>query len=247
MSGARLYEQVAMKLAEDILSGRYAIGSRLPSERALADDFGVSRPTVREALIALEVDGLVEVVTGSGVYVRAHQRKNAAPAPMDIGPFELLEARALVEGEAAALAARHISDAELQQLETLVAEMEAENQRDVVMSEDADRRFHMTIARATQNSAMSHAVETLWNARNQSLQNVRFLEKVRAEGIKPRIDEHQAILDALRSRDPSAARHAMREHLRGVADMVFAATEAEALERARAEIAGERRRFSLGE
>jgi DNA-binding FadR family transcriptional regulator len=247
MVGKRLYERIAEQLAAQILGGDFRIGDRLPSERDLAVRFDVSRPTIREALIALEVDGLVEVVTGSGVYVRSLTRKHGAPAPMDVGPFELLEARALIEGEAAALAARNITDDDLDELTRLVAEMEEENARDVVMSEDADRRFHMAIARATNNSAMEHAVESLWAARNRSLQSVRLLEKVRASGVKPRIDEHQAIVKALRSRDPKAARDAMRAHLREVANMVFEATEAEVLERARAALAPERRRFQVSD
>jgi len=247
MAGRRLYERIAETLSGEIIAGNHKIGQRLPSERELSSRFNVSRPTIREALIALEVDGLVEVVTGSGVYIRSLRRRSGGAAPRDVGPFELLEARALIESEAAALAAQHITQSELRELECLVEEMEAENRRDVVMSEDADRRFHMTIAAATKNSAMEQAVESLWEARNQSLQNVRFLEKVRAEGVTPRIDEHVAILNALKSHDAVAARSAMRAHLRGVADMVFKATEAEALERVRAEIAGERRRFQLGE
>ena len=247
MSGKRLYERVVEALSNEIVGGNYEVDQRLPSERELAMRFEVSRPTIREALIALEIDGLVEVVTGSGVYVRSLRRRQGGAARRDVGPFELLEARALIEGESAALAAQHISDKELLALATLVAEMEAENGRDVVMSEDADRQFHMAIASATKNSAIEQAVEALWAARNQSLQNVRFLEKVRAEGVKPRINEHQAILNALKSRDPNSARSAMRTHLRGVADMVFQATEAEALERVRSEIAGERRRFQLGD
>ncbi len=246
MSTQRLYERVAHTLAREVMSGKYPIGGRMPSERDLAARFEVSRPTIREAMIALEVDGLVEVITGSGVYVRSHTRKHGTPAPMDIGPFELLEARARVEGEAAALAARHITDEEIAGLEALVAEMEAENARDVVMSEDADQRFHMTIARATKNSAMAYVVQSLWDVRSQSLQTVTFLEKVRAEGIKPRIDEHNAIVEALRLRDPDRARAAMRDHLRGVAEMIFQATEAEALERARAELAETRQRFAFG-
>lgn len=247
MTARRLYERVAQALAREVMSGTYPIGGRMPSERDLAARFDVSRPTIREAMIALEVDGLVEVITGSGVYVRAYTRKHGTAAPMDIGPFELLEARARVEGEAAALAARHITEEEIAELEALVAEMEAENARDVVMSEDADRRFHMCIAEATKNSAMVYVVQSLWDVRSQSLQTVTFLEKVRAEGIKPRIDEHSAIVEALRTRSPDRARKAMRDHLRGVAEMIFKATEAEALERARAELAETRERYAFGD
>lgn len=247
MTAKRLYEKVAQALAEEVMSAAFEIGARLPSERDLAVRFGVSRPTVREALIALEVDGLVEVVTGSGVYVTSLTRKAGTPAPMDIGPFELLEARARVEGETAALAARHISDETIAELEALVAEMEAENQRDIVMSEDADRRFHVAIARATQNSALVYVVEALWDVRSRSPQTARFEEKSRAQGIKPRIDEHSRILEALRQRDPGAARRAMRDHLQGVADMLLEATEAEAMERTRAELEETRRRYAFGD
>jgi DNA-binding FadR family transcriptional regulator len=244
-SSKRLYEQVADQLAERIAAGTYAVGERLPSERDLATAFSVSRPTIREAVIALELDGLVEVKTGSGVYVIARFPKTGSPGVTDIGPFELLEARRGVEAEAAALAAQRITDAELDELEALVAEMELENKTDVVMSEDADRRFHMTIARATQNSAMIAIIEMLWDVRNRSPQSVRFLEHVRAHGVKPIIDEHAAILDALRQRDPVLARAAMRQHLQSVMNGVFAATEVEAVEQARAAIAAQRQRFSM--
>ena len=247
MAVKRLYVKLAESVAADILGGAYAVGDRLPSERDLAAAFGVSRQTVREAMIALEVDGLIEVITGSGNYVKALRRKDGVAARLDVGPFELLEARAHVEGEAAAMAALHITDDELAGLEILVAEMEAENERDVIMSEDADHRFHVAIAVATQDSGMVHMVEELWRARHHSLQSVKFLERTRAEGIKPRIDEHAAIVDALRSRKPDAARNAMRVHLRGVVDMVFKATEAEAMERTRAELEEQRKRFGFGD
>jgi DNA-binding FadR family transcriptional regulator len=244
-SSKRLYEQVADQLGERIASGVYAVGERLPSERDLAAAFGVSRPTVREAVIALELDGLVEVKTGSGVYVTARVPKSGAPGVTDIGPFELLEARRGVEAEAAALAAQRITDAEIAELEALVAEMASENETDVVMSEDADRRFHMTIARATQNSAMVAIIEMLWDVRNRSPQSVRFLEHVRAHGVKPIINEHTAILEALRLRDPSLARTAMRQHLHSVMEGVLKATEVEAVEKARAAVAAQRQRFAV--
>jgi len=161
MTIKRLYESVADRLSKDIFDRTYDVGDRLPSERDLAASFNVSRQTIREAMIALEVDGLIQVIKGSGNYVKSLKRKGGIAAPMDVGPFELLEARARVEGEAAAMAALHISDEQIALLKTLLAEMEAENARDVVMSEDADRRFHLTIAQASQNSAMLYMVEEL--------------------------------------------------------------------------------------
>lgn len=245
MAQQRLYERVANELAAEIASGTYVIGQRLPSERDLAARFGVSRPTMREAVIALEIDGMVEVKTGSGVYLRALHPQGEGPARADIGPFELLQARAMIESEVAALAATLITDEEITQLAALVDEMEAENRHDVVMSEDADRRFHLAIANATKNSALILMVETLWDVRVKSPQSVRLLERVRAQGVKPRIDEHAAVMNALRRRDPQGARQAMRAHLEGVIEAVFEATESEAVERARAEIAEKRKRYAM--
>ena len=240
----RLYERVAGDLSAKIAEGQYAVGQRLPSERDLAQAYGVSRPTIREAIIALELDGLVEVRTGSGVYVMARLPRGGQAGETDVGPFELLEARRAIEGEACALAAALISDAELDQLDRLVSEMQEENARDVVMSEDADRRFHMLIAECTQNSAMVAAVQMLWDARARSPQTQLLSLKAHAAGVTPRIDEHAAILAALRTRSPEAARDAMRSHLSRVLDSLLVATEVHELEQARARIAAERRRYA---
>jgi DNA-binding FadR family transcriptional regulator len=242
----RLYEHIAEKLASAIAAGRYQIGQRLPSERELAQSFNVSRPTVREAIIALELDELVEVRIGLGVFVTHREPPGGAAGTKDIGPFELLEARRAVEGEACALASQRMSDAQLEQLSELIAEMRDENQHDdVVMSEDADRRFHELIAAATQNSGIALAVQVLWDARMRSPQNRSMSRKVRARGVKPRIDEHTAIVRALKRRDPEAARAAMREHLSRVMEELLEVTEVEEVERARAEVAAKRQRYSV--
>ncbi|MET0246007.1 MAG: GntR family transcriptional regulator, partial [Sphingomonas sp.] len=98
----RLYQKLARRLFEDLVAGRYAIGDRLPAERELSVQHGVSRPAVREAMIALEVQGLIEVRIGSGAYVRALPSGQERPG-FTVTAFELMEARLLVEGEAAAL------------------------------------------------------------------------------------------------------------------------------------------------
>jgi DNA-binding FadR family transcriptional regulator len=241
---SRLYERIADTLAAQIAEGVYPVGERLPSERELSVAMGVSRPTLREAVVALELEGLVEVRTGSGVYVTAKRAAGAAPRASQMGHFEVLEARRIIEPEAAALAARMISEEELRDLEGLVSQMEIENHRgDVVMSEEADRRFHVAIARATQNSAVLTVVELLWDHRNQSEQSLHVLDKVRATGVKPRIDEHASVLEALRRRDAAAARQAMAEHLDQVLDVMLDTQETEAVAKARAEFQEKRKRF----
>lgn len=243
VAGSRLYEKLSTDLAAKIARGEYAVGQRLPAERHLAKAYDVSRPTVREAIIALEVDGLVEVKVGSGVYVTA-QETSGEPTVADIGPFELLEARRAIEGEACALAATRISGPMLDTLGDLLEEMIAENARDVVLSEDADRRFHRLIAEATQNSAMVAAIEMLWEARARSPQYKLLTAKIHAAGMKPRIDEHALILAALRAGDPGAARQAMQNHLSRVLESIFEATEVYEMAQTRARMDAERRRYT---
>jgi len=241
----RLYEQISQELAKAIANGKYELGQRLPSERELAQAFGVSRPTVREAIIALELDGLVEVRLGSGVYVLNLQPPGGTEGAKDIGPFELLEARRAIEGEACALAALRIEDAQIEQLSALVAEMRDDNrQNEILMSEEADRRFHELIASSTQNSGIIAAVQMLWDARARSPQSHLMDDKGRARGLKPPIEEHAAIVRALKRRDPDAARAAMHAHITRVIEHMLEVTEVEEIERARAVAAEKRRRYS---
>jgi DNA-binding FadR family transcriptional regulator len=236
----RLYERVAREIALKIETGNYALGERLPSERHLAQSYAVSRPTIREAMLALEIDGLVEVRMGSGVYVAARTPSGGHAGRTDVGPFELLEARRAIEAEACALAAERISEADLEELERLIGAMEVD---DVTQSEAADRQFHETIARATGNSAMLSAVEMLWDARERSRQYRLLAEKAHTAGIAPPFDEHSHILKALRAHDPARARTAMRRHLTLVIEALLKATEVQELEQARARVAERRRRY----
>lgn len=242
----RLYEQIARKLSLAIAAGEYDLGQRLPSERDLAQSFAVSRPTIREAIIALELDGLVEVRLGSGVYVTNRQPPDGHEGVKDIGPFELLEARRAIEGEACALAAMRIDDGQLEELAALIREMRDDNRhQEILKSEEADRRFHELIAGSTQNSGLIAAVQMLWDARARSPQSHLMDNKGRARGLKPPIEEHAAILRALKRRDPEAARAAMREHITRVMEDMLEATEVKEVERARAAVAEKRRRFTV--
>jgi DNA-binding FadR family transcriptional regulator len=214
----RLYLQVAEQLRGLIDSGSIEPGQRLPAERELAEKFGVSRPTIREAMIALEIAGVVEVRSGSGVYVRESGESLLTLAPSeDPGPFEILEARKLIEGEVCALAAERITDEQLADLAGLLAAMEQENQAEEV-TEEADNRFHCRIAEASGNSALVTAVSWLWGLRNESEISTRFHARVREEGVRPIVADHRAILEALQQRDPIAARQAMVNHLQRVKD-----------------------------
>ena len=238
----RLYQQLARKLFDDLVAGKYAVGDRLPAERDLAIEHNVSRPTVREAINALEVQGLVEVRVGSGAYVRKIPGSSESPG-FHVTGFELTEARLVIEGEAAALAAAQITDAELDELDALVREIASDNLRDEG-SDDADREFHYLIARATRNAAMVNTIEQLWRLRDSSPDIALLLTKARAAKVQPVVEEHRAIALALRSRDPAQARAAMRAHLSAVLDHLLFATEEAAIEQARQAAQSTRQRFA---
>jgi GntR family transcriptional repressor for pyruvate dehydrogenase complex len=239
----KLYQQVARAIADGIKNGDHPRGRRLPSERDLAETFKVSRPTVREAMIALEIQGFVESRHGSGVYVTPRPSSRDGGADLDIGPFELTEARRAVEGEACALAATSITEAEIAELEATLRDLANETSTppsvgdDPSLAERADRRFHILIAQATRNSALVTVVEMLWDLRYRSPLCREMLARARASGDMPRLDEHREIFKALAARDPQAARAAMRDHLTRVIDGLLAATESEAMQRVRQEAA----------
>jgi GntR family transcriptional repressor for pyruvate dehydrogenase complex len=241
-SNDRLYQDLARKLMAELAAGNYPMGSRLPAERELAAQFDVSRPTVREAIIALEVQGLVEVRIGSGAYVLRLPGKGDVPG-FDITAFELTEARLLFEGEAAALAATQITEEQLIEIEGLVREIAREN-LDPKGTDKADRAFHLAIARATRNNAVLETIEQLWSLRYTSPEAALLHEKARTANIKPVVDEHTAVLDALRARDPAAARAAMRAHLAAVLESLLFATEEKAVEEARRAVRAKRERYS---
>ena len=210
----RLYRQIAEQLRAGMLSGEYAVGSRLPAERALAVQLGVSRPSVREALIALEVEGWVEVRTGSGIYVLARdpQSRGTPVAAAEWGPLELIRARRVVEGETAALAAT------LARPEHLVAMDQA---LDTMRSEaglgqpplEGDRAFHSAIVQACGNAVLVETVHSFWDARRGPLftRLGGYFETPRS--WRTALKEHQTILAAIRAQDPAAARAAMHVHM----------------------------------
>jgi GntR family uxuAB operon transcriptional repressor len=212
----RLYRQIADQLSALIASGEFVEGARLPSERDLAMQLGVSRPSVREALIALEIEGKVEVRVGAGIYVSAPRPVAVAdPTTEGQGPFELLRARWLIEGEIAAEAARNGVAEDVEVVRSAVAEMQR-RQRQRRESDAADRDFHLGIARAAHNSALVSVVQDLWDKGRgaiwKRMEHHFLTPELRAATLR----DHQAVLQALESRDARGARAAMRQHLERV-------------------------------
>jgi DNA-binding FadR family transcriptional regulator len=215
IAAPRLYQRIAEEIGRLIDTGVFAPGERLPAERSLARSLKVSRSSLREALGALEMQGRVSIRVGSGVYVAtAAPRRAARPKPpASLSPFDVLRARQLVESEAAALAARHATAAQVEAMaeafERLAADMRANRPRS-----PSDRDFHLRIAAACGNSALEMLVERLWREESAALSE-RIGELFVTRGRRrDNIAEHRAVLEAIRARDAAAARLAMRRHLR---------------------------------
>jgi DNA-binding FadR family transcriptional regulator len=209
----RLYRQIADQLRQLIDDGEYPVGGRLPTERELAETLGVSRPTVREALIALEVEGRLRIKVGSGIYVIEQQPATAPPVPDPIaGPFELLSARAFVESAVAEEAARVAEREDIVRLDTLLQEVEA-----ALPSWDAwlarDRQFHIGVAATLGNAVLVRCVGDLFDQRiNPYFERLaRHIENPSTH--RAAHEEHRAVRDAIAAHDPQRARAAMRAHL----------------------------------
>jgi DNA-binding FadR family transcriptional regulator len=218
----RLYRQIAAQIRALIRAGEFGAGARLPPERELAKQLGVSRPSVREALIALEVEGLVEVRIGSGIYVLAPpaksqgERRAAADSGREVqataGPFELLRARYTIESECAALAAKSAKKGQVAAIDEALEQMQRElsGQQQPLA---ADRLFHLRVAEATGNGALVAVVRLLWEERTGPLfQQLEHHYDTPALWTSA-IAEHRVVLKAIAAHDANAARSAMQRHL----------------------------------
>jgi len=214
----RAYQRLAANVHELVRQGEFLAGQRLPSERALAERFDVSRASVREAIIALELQGVVEVRGGSGIYVCQTQ---GAPARLPLaqeagpGPFELLRARCLIESEIASVAATSRKDADLDRIFGALTTMR-EQMHDKAANEAADRMFHLHIAESTGNSVLLQTVTNLWDqARGPIWAQIEQHFHSTELRLKSQ-DDHQRIFAALVAGKADDARLAMRAHLERV-------------------------------
>lgn len=209
----RLYRQIADQIRTLIGKGEVQPGARLPAERDLARQLGVSRPSLREAIIALEVEGLLDVRVGSGIYVsRPEERRPAGWIAEDAGPFEVIQARRVIESECAALAAREANAAQRRAIHKAHADMKREARRHHNPL-DVDRAFHVAIAQATGNSAMELVVQTLWDQRVGPLYRALESKLEYPAMAGDTLDEHDAIVEAIDAGRPAEARAAMRRHM----------------------------------
>lgn len=213
---------IANQIKDKISNGSYKTGERLPSERELAEMLEVSRPSVREALIALEIEGWVDVRVGSGVYVTGPESRlfvrdapTSGPNPaalLDMGAADLLQARLLVEPYCAELAARSATPAQLKLMEEATLALPGSEQ-----PFKHNDTLHLLIAEACGNLALASTVQHLWTlSEGSAIFNKLNQHFVYGEVWELAHKEHLPLLRALQKRQPAAARRAMRNHLLGI-------------------------------
>ncbi|QQR39288.1 FadR/GntR family transcriptional regulator [Devosia rhizoryzae] len=213
VSNRKLYIQIADQIRDQILLGAVEAGQQLPSERDLATSLNVSRPTVREALIALEVAGFVEVRVGVGAFVRDQGKAGAALPDENHSPLEIMKVRRLLEPEAAVLASQHISAEGKARLNLSIERLGADKAKGL-WSTESDRMMHMTIADASGNSVLREMLDLLWNSRSEVV-DTRFHEHLgaMAEVREQIFIDHSKVVEAIVHGDADAARDAMADHL----------------------------------
>ncbi|RXT57120.1 GntR family transcriptional regulator [Bosea sp. Tri-44] len=208
----RLYQQVADQIRTLIQSGAFACGDRLPAERELALQLGVSRPSLREALIALEIEGAVEIRMGSGIYVVSAAKTRSRFTAIGESPVELMQARAVVEGAVTLLAAPQITPEVLASLRRTLEGMRAEIEEGRTPT-DHDREFHMTIAEQSGNHVLARIVGDLFDERHSPISSQFRSRFETRETWRLAVAEHEAILGALEARDALLAQAMMHAHL----------------------------------
>jgi GntR family uxuAB operon transcriptional repressor len=228
----RLYQEVGGQLRDAIYAGKHQLGERLPPERDIAEQFGVSRSVVREALIMLELEKLVEVRKGSGVYVincptELPSDGSATPYDSGFGPFELLQARQLLESEVAAFAATQATKADIVKMRQAI-DQERNALEQGIYDDSGDEQFHCLLAQSTQNSVLANMVSEAWQARKQS--PMWEAVHLHAKDYSYRwqwLEDHQRILQAVLRRDAKAAKQAMWQHLENVKSKLLAISDAD--------------------
>lgn len=214
----RLYQVIADRIRASIQDGQFPPLARLPAERELAQMLGVSRPSLREALIALEIDGSVEVRMGSGIYVSAARaRPDLEERSLGDSPSEVMQARVAIEGAVAVMACARMDAGALAALRGMLESMRgAIGAGEVPLGQD--RAFHMALAAQAGNSVLCRLVGDLFDARQGAILaalSAKFESRIT---WRVALAEHEAILAALEAVDPLRAEAAMRTHLQRSAE-----------------------------
>lgn len=218
----RLYQQLAADLKERIEQGVYLVGDKLPAERFIADEKNVSRTVVREAIIMLEVEGYVEVRKGSGIHVVSNQPRHQQAADNNMefanyGPFELLQARQLIESNIAEFAATQVTKQDIMKLMAIQEQARGEQ---CFRDSEWDLQFHIQVAGDAELRPGGYRGK-MWTQRSHNPYWKKLHEHIDSRTVDNWCDDHDQILKALIRKDPHAAKLAMWQHLENTKIMLF--------------------------
>jgi GntR family transcriptional regulator, transcriptional repressor for pyruvate dehydrogenase complex len=214
----KVSSQIADQIRSSILAGEFAPGDKLPPERELAEMFGVSRPSVREALNMLASSGLVQSYQGGGTVVMSLVETVAGNPLMELIRFkqeralDVIEVRKGMESWTAYYAAQRALPEDMRRLEEIVEGMRR-NLAGLEPSEDLDANFHIVIARATHNIVWLHLMQSLFDAMKEFQQSVWRAVYITQDDHHLLFSHHLRIFEAIKARDAIGARDAMNDHL----------------------------------
>lgn len=228
----RSYIKIAQIIKDDLIKHSISVGEKLPPERTLAERFKVSRTLVREALIMLEIQGLVHIKKGSGVYLLKMPCEldiNTDSQYENIGPFEMLQARQLVESGIAEFATLQVKPNDIQSLREILL---LEKQRIEAGGQDdfEDEKFHLKIAEITQNNVLIQLQKELWRYRQNKMWEGLHSHISNSKYRKLWLADHEKILCALQRKDPILAKKAVWQHLENVKEKLFELSDIESSE-----------------
>ena len=210
--------QIAEQIRSSILAGEFTPGDKLPPERELAEMFGVSRPSVREALNVLTSSGLVMSYQGGGTVVMSLVEISASNSLSELirvqqdRALDVIEVRKCMESWTAFYAAQRALPEDIRRMEEIVTGME-HNLDGLLPSEDLDANFHIVIARATHNIVWQHLMQSLFDAMKEFQQSVWRAVYITSEDHHELYRHHRSIFEAIKAKDSDAAREAMMVHL----------------------------------
>jgi len=218
ISPKKISSQIAEQIRSSILAGEFAPGEKLPPERELAEMFGVSRPSVREALNLLASSGLVMSYQGGGTVVMSLMETTAGNPMTELirsqqeRALDVIEVRKAIEASTAFYAAQRALPEDIRTMERIVDGLR-ENLEELKPSENLDANFHLAIAKATHNIVWLHLMQNIFDAMKEFQQSVWRAVYLTGEDHHLLYQHHRRIFEAIRNRDPEAARAAMAEHL----------------------------------
>jgi len=224
MSGVtkRLYIKVANEIIEQIKNKQYELGDCIPPERKLAEQLGVSRTVVREAMVYLEMVGIADIRKGSGVFVIRSTPKMGIGVAPEVTPFEILEARLLIEPELAGRAAENNTPELIAELSQCIQMMESsvhfsEETLRQQTSVDADRKFHKAISSACNNPLLIKFYTELSSLHMEGDMWMRMDELANEPAARGQwVNDHKAIFNQIKKGDSEKAREVMYQHISNV-------------------------------